>query len=77
MDYEKDLSPQLLKKLNDLRDYLKELGSLAIGYSAGVDSTFMLAVAQEVLGDKVIAVTNTDASVPEREIEEAKRFCEQ
>ncbi|MBO6208198.1 MAG: ATP-dependent sacrificial sulfur transferase LarE [Lachnospiraceae bacterium] len=65
------------KKLAQLKEYIRGLGSLAVGFSAGVDSTFLLAVAHEVLGERVIAVTGTDASVPEREIKEAKAFCEE
>ncbi|MBR3103667.1 MAG: ATP-dependent sacrificial sulfur transferase LarE [Lachnospiraceae bacterium] len=65
------------EKLNRLKEYIRELGSLAVGFSAGVDSTFLLTVAHEVLGEKVIAVTGTDASVPERELKEAKAFCEE
>lgn len=70
------LSDELGKKLAKLETYIAQLGSLAVGFSAGVDSTFLLAVAHEVLGDNVIAVTNADASVPGREIDEAKDFCE-
>ena len=44
------------KKLEALQEYLKELGSVAIAFSSGVDSTFLLKVAHDVLGDQVIAV---------------------
>lgn len=71
------LDIELQNKLEKLENYLKELGSLAIGFSGGVDSSFLLAVAHEVLGDKVIAVTGADASVPEREVKEAKEFCQE
>ncbi len=71
------LSIEQQKKLAQLKEYIRGLGSLAVGFSAGVDSTFLLAVAHEVLGERVIAVTGTDASVPEREIKEAKAFCEE
>ncbi len=71
------LSMEQQKKLAQLKEYIRGLGSLAVGFSAGVDSTFLLAVAHEVLGERVIAVTGTDASVPEREIKEAKAFCEE
>ena len=67
-NYTEELNSELLGKLNKLKDYIKELGSLAVGFSGGVDSSFLLAVASEVLGDKVIAVTGADASVPEREV---------
>ncbi len=74
---EYELSPELGDKLNKLRDYLKELGSLAVCFSGGVDSSFLLTVAREALGDRVVAVTGVDASVPKREVEEAKAFCKE
>ncbi|MBO6015413.1 MAG: ATP-dependent sacrificial sulfur transferase LarE [Lachnospiraceae bacterium] len=75
---EKEILPaELQEKLDRLKEYISGLGSLAVGFSGGVDSAFLLAVAHEVLGDRVIAVTGADASVPEREVKEAKAFCEQ
>lgn len=70
-----ELNAEQNEKLSKLRGILSELGSLAVGFSGGVDSSFLLAVAHEVLGDRVIAVTGADASVPERELELAKAFC--
>jgi uncharacterized protein len=70
------LTAELKTKLEKLKTYIGELGSLAVGFSGGVDSSFLLVVAHEVLGDKAIAVTGKDASVPERELAEAKAFCE-
>ena len=61
--------------MNKLREIISGLGSLAVGFSGGVDSSFLLAVAHEILRDRVIAVTGVDASVPEREVNEAKAFC--
>ncbi len=69
------LSNELQDKLNALKDHIRDLGSLAIGFSGGVDSSFLLVVAHEVLGEKAIAVTTADAALPERELKEAKEFC--
>ena len=69
------ISDELQGKLNRLKDYLRELGSLAVGFSGGVDSSFLLAIAAETLGDKAMAVTGVDASVPQREVDEATAFC--
>ena len=70
-----NLSEELKTKLDKLEDEIRKLGSLAVGFSGGVDSTFLLTVAHNVLGDKAIAVTSADASFPERELGEAKDFC--
>lgn len=63
-------------KYKILQENLKALGSVAVAFSSGVDSTFLLKAAQEALGDKVIAVTASSCSFPKRELEEAKTFCE-
>lgn len=64
-------------KFEKLVECLKEMGSVAVCYSGGVDSTFLLTVASEVLGEKCIGVICTDASVPSREIGKAKAYCEE
>ena len=71
------VSDELKKKLDDLKAYIRNLGSLAVGFSGGVDSSFLLAVAKDVLGDRVLAVTAVAPSIPERELKEAKEFCEE
>ena len=66
---------QLHEKYENLKNYLKSLGSVAVAFSSGVDSTFLLKVAHDVLGDQAIAVTAASCSFPERELNEAKKFC--
>lgn len=66
----------LYEKKQILEDSLRRLGSVVISFSSGVDSTFLLKTAHDLLGDQVLAVTARLHSVPEREIREAIAFCE-
>ena len=63
-------------KYENLKEYLRSLGSVAVAFSSGVDSTFLLKTAHDVLGDKCLAITAMSCSFPKRELEEAKAFCE-
>lgn len=64
----------LQEKYDELKQYIKSMESVAVAFSGGVDSTFLLKVAHEVLGDRAIAVTARSCSFPERELNEAVQF---
>ena len=66
---------ELYQKLDILKGKLQELGSIAVAYSGGVDSNFLLKVAKDTLGDKVIAVTLNAMMHSNVEIEEAKEYA--
>jgi len=66
----------LQEKYELLKDIIEKKKSAAIAFSGGVDSTFLLRVAKEVLGDKLIAVTATSSTYPERELKEAIKYSE-
>mgnify|MGYP004527922931 FL=1 len=67
----------LEEKYKALQEELRAMKSVAVAFSSGVDSTFLLAVAVDTLGkDHVMAVTASSCSFPERERKEAQEFCE-
>ncbi|MDR2162275.1 MAG: ATP-dependent sacrificial sulfur transferase LarE [Desulfovibrio sp.] len=59
------------EKQTRLKECLRGLGSVAVAFSGGVDSTFLLKTARDVLRDKVIAVTGRSLSFPRRELRAA------
>ena len=65
------------EKFELLKSSIKEMGKVVIAFSGGVDSTFLLKVAHDVLGTNVVAVTARSSTYPEREFKEAFNFARQ
>ncbi|HID93951.1 MAG TPA: ATP-dependent sacrificial sulfur transferase LarE [bacterium (Candidatus Stahlbacteria)] len=63
---------KVYQKLANLKDILADVHSALIAYSGGVDSTFLLKIAQDVLEDRVVAVTASSETYPSYELEAAK-----
>ena len=69
--------PSFEEKVHKLRAELRRLGSVAIAFSGGVDSSALLAVAHDELGEAALAVIADSASLPRRELAEAREIAEQ
>ncbi len=67
----------ITEKLSELNQILESLGSAVVGFSGGVDSSFLAAAAKRVLGDKVVAVTACSSTLPESERQDTIRIAEE
>ncbi len=64
------------EKLHDLRTILSQLGPTMVAFSGGVDSSFLLAVAAEVLRGEVIALMTVSSSTPPEDADQARRLAD-
>jgi uncharacterized protein len=63
------------EKLERLRALFRQMESVIVAYSGGLDSAFVLSVAHEVLAERVLALTAVSPSLPQREREDAERIA--
>jgi uncharacterized protein len=66
------------EKFERLRKIFEKMGKVLVAYSGGVDSTLLLSVAKDTLGDRnVLAVTALSPLYPDRELTDAKRMAQE
>jgi uncharacterized protein len=62
-------------KLDRLRGIFTPMDSVMVAFSGGVDSTFVLKIAHQVLGEKVLALTTTSPTMPDEDLVSAKEMA--
>ncbi len=68
---------ELQRKYADLQAHLRGLGSVLVAFSGGVDSTFLMATAVDVLGDKAAGATSCSETYPEEEFSQSQEVIRQ
>ncbi len=69
------LSPELQEKYALMQSIFRDMGEVVVGYSGGVDSTVVLKMSHDILGDRAVAVTGDSEAFPQGEVDAALKVA--
>lgn len=71
------ISRDLRSKTANLYDFFQRLDGVLVAFSGGVDSTLVLKIAADVLGDQAIAVTAASPTLPREELDAVRQLSDE
>lgn len=71
----KHMDEILARKMDNLRKRIRKLDSAVVAFSGGVDSTLLMRICREELGERAVAVTVLSENYPSSELSLARRIA--
>jgi uncharacterized protein len=71
------LNPSLESKFRTMQRIIRDMESVVVAFSGGIDSSLVLKVSHDELGDRALAVTAMSATLPERDLELCRRLADE